>query len=352
MTVMTFAEAIDEALGSAMARDPRVVTFGEDVRLLRRNLLVRFGAHRVMDTPISESAFLGAAVGAAMAGLRPVVELMMIDFIGVAFDALLNHAAKVEAFSGGRWRCPLVVRTSYGGGYGDGGQHEQALWGMLAGVPGLAVVVPSTPADAAGLMIAAIEHDGPVVFMEHKLLADYWLDYLGGAKRLGLDFDVPSAGAAGEVLDLTTPIPIGNASVCRWGSDVALVAVGVGVHRALQAAEVLAAEGVDCTVVDLRTVAPLDRAAIVAAGRRTGRVVAIDEDYLRGGLTGEVAAILAEEGVTAQFARVAVDSTIPFARHLEREALPNVARIVDAVRRLGTRPSPKTIGSAASGSRT
>jgi pyruvate/2-oxoglutarate/acetoin dehydrogenase E1 component len=333
MTVMTFANAIDEALAYAMARDDRVVTFGEDVRLLRRNLLARFGATRVMDTPISESAFLGAAVGAAMAGLRPVVEIMLVDFLGVAFDALLNHAAKVEAFSGGRWRCPLVVRTSCGAGYGDGGQHGQALWGMLAGVPGLTVVVPSTPADAAGLMIAAIDHDGPVVFMEHKLLSDYWLDYLGGASRPGMDFDVPAAGAAGEVPDLSAT-PLGEAVVRRQGGDVALISVGVGVHRALQAAAALADDSIDCTVLDLRTVAPLDRAAIVQAASHTGRVVVIDEDYIRAGLTGEVAAVLAEEGVAARFARVAVESTIPFARDLERKALPNVGRIIEAARQL------------------
>jgi pyruvate dehydrogenase E1 component beta subunit len=333
MTVMTFADAIDEALASAMARDDRVVTFGEDVRLLRRNLLARFGPSRVMDTPISESAFLGAAVGAAMAGLRPVVEIMLVDFVGVAFDALLNHAAKVEAFSGGQWRCPVVVRTSCGAGFGDGGQHGQTLWGMLSGIPGLTVVVPSTPADGAGLMLAAIDHDGPVVFMEHKLLADYWLDYLGGASRSGLDFDVPAAGAVGEVPDLA-PTALGEAVIRRRGGDVALVGVGVGVHRALQAAEVLADEDINCTVLDLRTVAPLDRAAVVEVASGTGRMVAIDEDYIRAGLTGEIAAVLAEEGVTAKFTRVAVESTIPFARHLERDVLPNVGRIVDAVRQL------------------
>jgi len=333
MTVLTFADAIDEALASAMARDERVITFGEDVRLLRRNLLARFGADRVMDTPISESAFLGAAVGAAMAGLRPVVEIMLVDFVGVAFDALLNHAAKVEAFSGGQWRCPLVVRTSCGAGYGDGGQHGQALWGMLAGIPGLTVVVPSTPADAAGLMIASIDHDGPAVFMEHKLLSDYWLDYLGGASRPGLDFDVPPAGATGEVSGFD-PNPLGRAAIRRRGGDVVLVSVGVGVHRAMQAADMLTDEGIECTVLDVRTVAPLDRVAIVEAAARTGAVVVIDEDYIRAGLTGEVAAMLAEEGVATKFARVAVESTIPFARHLERDVLPNAERIADAVRRL------------------
>ncbi|MGZ4210784.1 MAG: alpha-ketoacid dehydrogenase subunit beta, partial [Actinomycetota bacterium] len=162
MARLSFADAIERAVATAMAEDERVVVFGEDVELIRRNLLVRFGPRRVRNTPISESAFLGAAVGAAMAGLRPIVEVMLVDFIGVALDALLNHAAKLETFSGGRWRAPLVVLAACGGGYGDAGQHEQSLWGMLGGIPGLAVVVPSTPADAAGLMLSAIAHDGPV----------------------------------------------------------------------------------------------------------------------------------------------------------------------------------------------
>jgi pyruvate/2-oxoglutarate/acetoin dehydrogenase E1 component len=326
---LTYAEAIERALAQEMAADESVVVLGEDVHLLRPALAARFGAERVLPAPISESAFLGAGVGAAMAGLRPVVEGMLVVFLAVTFDALLNHAAKLEGFSGGRWRAPLVVRAACGGGYGDGGQHEQALWGMLGGVPGLSVVVPSTPADAAGLMLGALRDGGPVVFLEHKLLADYWLDYLGAGGRENVSFDVPAAGARGPVGEPVEPLPLGVAARRREGGDLSIVSLGVGAHRALEAAEELARRGIEAGVVDLRSVAPLDRGAIVEAGA-TGRVLAVDEDYVRGGLSGEIAAVLAEEGTGAAFARVAVEDTLPYARHLEDEALPNVARIVAA----------------------
>lgn len=331
---LSFGDAIEAALDEAMTADQRVVVFGEDVRMLRRNLLVRHGADRVRDAPISESAFLGAAVTAAMGGLRPVVEIMFIDFIGVAFDGLLNHAAKYEAFSGGTWKVPLVVRASCGGWYGDGGQHEQVLWGMLSGIPGLSVVVPSTPADAAGLMRTAIDAEGPVVFLEHKLLADYWLDYLGGARRPNVTFDTPVDGGRGAVPEPVVSVPLGSAANRRAGNDIALISVGIGVHRSLEAAELLAAEGVEARVLDIRSVSPLDVDAIASAATATGRVVVIDEDYIRGGLSGEIAAIIAEHRIDAGFARVAVDSTIPYARQLECAALPNTERILAASRAL------------------
>lgn len=328
-------EAIDAALDEAMAGDPRIVVLGEDVRLLRRNLLVRHGAERVLDTPISESAFLGTATTAAMSGLRPVVEIMLIDFIGVAFDGLLNHAAKFEGFSGGRWTVPLVVRATCGAGYGDGGQHGQVLWGLLAGVPGLSVVVPSNPADAAGLMRSALEAPGPVVLLEHKLLSEVWLDYMGGDNRPTVHFDVPPAGSRGPVAEPPEPVPLGVAAVRREGDDLALISAGVGVHRCVEAAGELARDGLEAEVVDLRSISPLDRDAIARAARSTGRVVIVDEDYRRGGLSGEVAAILAEDAPGAAFARVTVESTLPYARHLEAEALPHTARIVAAARALG-----------------
>jgi pyruvate dehydrogenase E1 component beta subunit len=339
MPRLSFAAAIDRALAEAMARDDRVVVLGEDVRTLRRGLYVRFGADRVRDAPISEAALLGAALGSSMAGMRPVVEITFVDFIGVALDQLLNHAAKVDAFSGGRWTAPMVVRAACGGGYGDAGQHEQALWGLLAGIPGLSVVVPSTPADAAGLMLAAIDHPGPVVFLEHKLLSDYWLDYLGGARRPGVEFDVPAEGAVGEVPDPLAAVPLGSAALCRDGGDLAMVSLGVGVHRCLQAADVLGGEGVAAAVLDLRSVAPLDRAAVADLARATGRVLVVDEDYPRGGLSGEVAAVLAEEGTAATYARVTTETTIPYARHLEEAALPNVERILAAARGLWAGPA-------------
>lgn len=333
MRTMTFAQAADDALAQAMAEDPRIVVFGEDVPLVRRDLLVRFGPQRVFGAPISESAFLGAGVTAAMAGLRPVVELFMVDFIGVAADALINHAAKIATFSGGTWQAPVVVRAPCGGWYGDGGQHEQSLWGWLAHIPGLTVIVPSTPADAGGLMLAALRHDGPVAFMEPKLLSGPWLEFLGSGGRKTVRYDVPAAGAEGPVPPKWTALPIGKAALRRPGRDVSLVSVGVGVHRALEAAEKLENEGISAGVLDLRSVTPLDRAALLEAAA-TGRVLVVDEDYEEFGLSGEISAVLAEAGLAVRFGRVAVRSTIPYARPLEVDALPNAGRICSGVRAL------------------
>jgi pyruvate/2-oxoglutarate/acetoin dehydrogenase E1 component len=333
MARMTFSAAIDAAVAEAMARDPRVVVLGEDLHSLRAPLFARFGAGRVLAAPISEAAFMGAAVGAAMAGLRPVAELMLVDFVGVCLDALLNQASKVEAFTAGAWKVPLVVRTTCGGGYGDGGQHEQALWGLLAGIPGLTVVVPSTPADAHGLMAAALRHDGPVIFLEHKLLSAPWLEFMGRGGRDSVSFDVPPEGAEGEVPD-GAEVAIGAAALRRSGDALTIASLAVGVHRALAAAERLAAEGLRCDVLDLRTVRPLDRDAIVASVRRTRRLLVVDEDYREFGLSGELAAAVLEAGLAPAFGRVCVDGTIPYARHLEEAALPSVDRIVAAALRL------------------
>jgi pyruvate dehydrogenase E1 component beta subunit len=332
-STMKFSEAIDAAVAEAMARDERVVVFGEDVHMLRADLYARFGEQRVRPTPISESAFLGAAVGAAMTGLRPIVEIMLVDFIAVAFDAVLNQMAKLEAFSGERWRAPLVVRTACGGGYGDGGQHEQSLWGLLAGVPGLTVVVPSTPADAAGLMLAAVEHEGPVLFLEHKLISEAWLELLGRLGRDTVTFDVPAAAAEGEVSGLVAS-PIGEAAVRRQGGDLTVVSLAVGVHRALEAAEALHRDGIDCEVIDLRTVRPLDRATVARSVERTGRLLVVDEDYREFGLSGELAASVLEAGLSPRYERVCLDGTLPYDRRREALALPGVERISAAARRL------------------
>lgn len=334
MRTLTFAAAIEDALAQAMAEDPTIVLLGEDVPTLRRNLLVRFGADRVLAAPISEAAFTGAAVTAAMGGLRPVVEVMLVDFIAVAVDALLNHAAKLETFSGGTWTAPLVVRSACGGGYGDGGQHEQSLWGWLAHIPGLAVVVPSTPADAGGLMLTALEHPGPVVYLEHKLLADYWLDYLGGGSRSTVTFDVPAEGARGPVPRRWEALPLGQAAVRRQGTDLTLISVGVGVHRALDAARALEESGLSAEVIDLRTVAPLDAAAVRRSVAATGRLLVVDEDYRGFGLSGELAALCLEAGLTFAYGRVCTDTTIPFDREREARVLPNVERIVRAAEAL------------------
>jgi pyruvate dehydrogenase E1 component beta subunit len=335
MRELGYAEAIEDALAAAMAADKRVVVFGEDVPGLRMNLYARFGEQRVRPTPISESAFLGAAVGAAMAGLRPVVEIMLIDFIAVAVDRLINEAAKLEAFSGGRWNAPLVVRASCGGWYGDGGQHEQTLWAWLGHVPGIKVVAPSTPADAGGLLLGAIADEGPVVFLEHKLLAADWLDYMGAGGRDTVSFDLPAGGLRGPVPEPWEAIPLGRAALRREGGDLTIVSVGVGAHRAVEAAERLATErGAEATVIDLRSVQPLDREAVCDAVRTTGRLLVVDEDYRDFGLSGELAATVMEAGISSAFERVCVNDTIPFDRQRELEALPNVDRIVAAACRL------------------
>jgi len=330
MRTLSFTRAVDDALAQAMADDPRIVVFGEDIPLLRRDLLVRFGPQRVRGAPISESAFLGAGVSAAMAGLRPVVEVYMVDFLGVCMDALLNHAAKIEAFSGGKWTAPLVVRAPCGGGYGDGGQHEQSLWGWLAHIPGLTVIVPSNPADAGGLMSAALRRDGPVIFLEHKLLSEACLEFLGSGARNTVQFDIPSEGAKGDVPDKWEPLPIGKAVLRRAGRDITMTSVGVGVHRALEASRILEQQGISTGVLDLRTISPLDKTALCETVAETGRLLVIDEDYECFGLSGELAAVVMEAGVPCKYARVCTKSTIPYDRKRENQTLPNVRRICDS----------------------
>ena len=334
MKTMNFTEAIDDALAQAMSNDPRIILFGEDVPLLRRNLLVRFGPKRVRGTPISESAFLGAGIAAAMAGLRPVVELYMVDFLGVAMDDLLNHAAKLEVFSGGKWTAPVVVRAPCGGGYGDGGQHEQSLWGWLAHIPGLTVLVPSTPADAGGLMLSALQHDGPVLFLEHKFLSETWLEFLGSGARHTVQFDIPAEGAKGAVPKKWKPLPIGKAVSRRSGDDITIVSVGVGVHRALETARSLELEGISAGVLDLRTVSPLDKTAVCKAVAQTGRLLVVDEDYESFGLSGELSAVVLEASIPCEYARICTQTTIPYARSMEDQALPNVERIRTAAQAL------------------
>jgi len=334
MARMKLDEAVDEAIALAMTRDERILVMGEDVHMLRAGLYTQFGATRVLPAPISEAAFVGAAVGAAMGGLRPIVEVMMVDFIAVAWDSVLNHMAKVAAFSGGSWTCPLVVRAACGAGYGDGGQHGQSLWGMIAGVPGLTVVVPATPADAAGLMRAAIDHDGPVIFLEPKLLTEGWLEFLGRGGRTTVDFDVPQTGAEGPVPDHLPAVPLGQAVVRRTGRDLTILSLAVGVHRAIEACSELTASGISCEVIDLRSVRPLDTECVVKSVAKTGRLLVVDEDYTQFGLSGEIGAAVLEAGLSPRFGRVAVDDTLPFARPREAAALPNVDRIVAAAKGL------------------
>jgi pyruvate dehydrogenase E1 component beta subunit len=228
----------------------------------------------------------------------------------------------------------LVVRAACGGGYGDGGQHEQSLWGWLAHIPGLTVVVPSTPADAGGLMLSALSHEEPVIFLEHKLLAAYWLDYLGAGGRDTVAYDIPKMGASGPVPDPWQPVPIGKMAVRRNGSDITVVGVGVGIHRALEAATILAQDGYSAEVIDLRTVSPLDKEGLCASVSKTGRMLVVDEDYQAFGLSGELAAVVLESGIQAKYGRVCVESTIPYSPEREQQALPNTVHILAAANEL------------------
>jgi len=334
MRTMSFSQAVDDALSQAMSKDHRILIMGEDVPLIRRNLLVTHGPDRVLGTPISESAFLGAGVAAAMAGLHPVVELYMVDFLGVGIDNLLNHASKLKTFSGGNWTSPVVVRAPCGGGYGDGGQHEQSLWGWLAHIPGLTVLVPSTPADAGGLMLAALQHDGPVIFLEHKLLSEIWLEFMGTGGRTTVSYDVPAEGAKGPVPNTWESLPIGEAIVRRSGNDLTMISLGVSVHRAQEVADILEKDGITVEVMDLRTVSPLDKKAICNAVSKTGHLLVIDEDYEAFGLSGEISAVVLEAGITCKYARVCTQTTIPYAQSKENQVLPNVERIMKAARDL------------------
>ena len=238
MSGIDITAAIDRAIAQAMGADDRIVVIGEDVPALRRTLLAEFGPERVIEAPISESAFLGAGVGAALGGLRPIVEIMFVDFLSVALHQVVNEAAMIGPFSDGRWPVPMMIRAACGGGYGDAGQHEQAMWGLLAGIPGLTVVAPSTPLDAAGLTLSLLDHDGPSILLEHKLLSEMWMAELAGTHREGVEIDVPCK--PDEIWpDVVQPVPIGDATVRKDGGQVAMFSLAVGAHRAMEAAATL-----------------------------------------------------------------------------------------------------------------
>ncbi len=325
--------AINEALRIAMETDPDVVVMGEDVAgggarsaegtdemggILgtTRGLVKLFGPERVLDTPISEMGLLGTAVGAAATGLRPVVELMFIDFIGVCLDPLLNQAAKLRYMFGGKARVPLTVRTLVGAGFQAAAQHSQSLYWIPAGIPGLKTVIPSNPADAKGLLLAAIRSDDPVVFCEPKSIL-----FLSG-----------------EVPEDDYEVPIGTAKVVREGSDVSLVGFGATVPMALAAAATLAADGVEAEVLDLRSLHPLDEEAVLATLAKTGRLVVVDEATPRCGIASDVAALCVDRGfdlLNAPVRRVtAPHAPVPFSKVLEEAYMPSAARIVEAARTL------------------
>ncbi|MEP6549264.1 MAG: transketolase C-terminal domain-containing protein [Gammaproteobacteria bacterium] len=327
---LTIAKAMSEAIGLSMDADPKVIVLGEDIGALggvfgtTQGLLERFGAARVRDTPISETAFIGAAVGLAAAGMRPIVELMFVDFFGVCMDAIYNLAAKQSYFSGGHVCCPMVLMTSVGGGYGDAGQHSQCLYATFAHLPGLKVVMPSNAYDAKGLMLSAIADANPVVFMFHKALQGMgWLGTVPGSI-----VHVPS--------EMYT-VPIGRAATVRPGRDITLVGLGLTVHLALQAATTLAAQGIEAEVIDLRSIAPLDREAIAASVAKTRRLIVVDDDYRSFGVSAEVIAGACEGDVDWLSAPARIthpDVPIPYSPALEHPLLPSAAKIVEASTRL------------------
>ncbi|MFP4626790.1 MAG: alpha-ketoacid dehydrogenase subunit beta [Natronomonas sp.] len=325
---LTMSRAMVSAIASEMRADEEVFVMGEDVADYEgifdstQGLREEFGYDRVMDVPISETSFIGAGVGAAQAGMRPIVELMFADFFGVAMDQIYNQMAKNTYMSGNSVSVPMVLMTAVGGTYNDAAQHSQTLYGTFAHLPGMKVVVPSTAYDARGLMHNAIRDDDPVVYMFHKRL-------------MGLGWMPAPDGPKTAVPDEPYTIPFGSADVKRDGSDATVVTLGLHVHRALEAAEELATDGIDTEVIDLRSLKPLDTETILESVRKTGRLVVVDEDYRSYGITGEIVARVAEDSLAdlEAFERVALpDVPIPYARPLENEVNPDAEDIESAVK--------------------
>jgi pyruvate dehydrogenase E1 component beta subunit len=332
MAVMTIREAIHATIHAEMARDPNVIMLGEDISGgagtpsgkrdaiggiwgTSEGLLPKFGENRVIDTPISESAIVGAAAGAALAGKRPIAELMFSDFIGVCMDQLINQIAKFRYMFGGKAKCPVVVRMIYGAGFNAAAQHSQALYNLLTHVPGLKVALPTTPADAKGLLTSAIRGDDPVMFFEHKAMF----------------FN------KGEVPDGDYLVPFGQARLTREGGDATIVAFGRMVQLSEMAADALAQAGIACDVLDPRTTSPLDEEAILDSVEQTGRLIVVDESPPRCSMASDVAALVASKAFSSLKAPIelvtAPHTPVPFARELEAAYIPTPDQIGTAVRR-------------------
>ncbi|HSE08155.1 MAG TPA: alpha-ketoacid dehydrogenase subunit beta [Nocardioidaceae bacterium] len=318
----TYRDAVSEGIAREMRRDPDVVCLGEDIGAAGGvfkttvGLLDEFGPNRVWDTPISEQAIVGAAMGAAMTGLRPVAEIMFSDFLACCYDYLANEIPKMRYMTGGQVTVPLVVRTANGGGLGFGAQHSQAVENWVFTVPGLKIAAPSNPADVVGMMASAIRSDDPVVFFEHKGLF----------------------ASKGEPAPSDHVVPLGEAVVARPGSDVTIAALASTVPLALAAADRLAADDISVEVVDLRCLVPLDARTVLDSVGRTSRLLVVEENPFQGGWGGTLVSIVADEGfetLDAPIRRVAADCVpLPFADALEDEVIPTVDKVVDAVRRL------------------
>ena len=337
MSRKSYRQAINEALAQEMRRDPTVIVMGEDTAGgmgtpgeddawggplgVTKGLMPEFGRGRVFDTPISESAFVGAAAGAAVSGLRPVVELMFVDFMGVCFDQIFNQAAKFRYMFGGKSVTPLVVRTMYGAGIRAASQHSQCLYSIFAHIPGLKVVIPSSPYEAKGLLIQSIRDDDPVMFFEHKAMYD--------------DEE--------EVPDEAFAIPFGEANLVREGGDITLVAIGRMVKLATEAADMLERDGIHCTVLDPRTISPLDDESILDSVEETGRLVIVDEASPRCNMATDISALVAQNAFGALKAPIKMvtppHTPVPFAPELEDLYIPTPDKIEAAVREvLGDRP--------------
>lgn len=334
MRELTLKDAINEALMQAMEADPSIIMMGEDIAGgagrddqggldawggpfgVTKGLATRFGRERVRDTTIAEAGFFGAAVGAAMTGLRPIVELMYVDFVGVCFDQLLNQAAKMRYMFGGKQRVPMVVRTVVGAGFRAASEHSQTLYSLYTHVPGLKTVAPSNAADAKGLLLAAIQDDDPVIFFEHKKL------YM----------------TTGEVSETAIPIPLGKASVPRVGKHLTIVGVQRMVNFSLEAAQMLAKDGIEVEVIDPRSYSPLDEDTILESVAKTGHLVIVDESHPRCGLASDISAIVAEKGfdyLKGPIRRITAPHTpVPFSPPMEDFYLPSPARIAETVRKM------------------
>jgi len=320
MPEITYREAVAKALADELASDPDVIFFGEDVAeaggvfKVTPGLYERFGGDRVRDTPISEQAIIGTALGAAITGLRPVAELMFADFVPVALDQIANQVAKYRYMSGGQFVVPLTIRAAQGGGNGFGTQHSQCAEAWLMNFPGIKVVSPSTPVDMYGLLRGAIRENNPVFVLEHKGLYNL----------------------KGEVPDDTAPMKLGEAKIVRTGSQVTVVASQLMLHRSLEAAEALAAEGIEVEVIDVRSFVPLDKATILTSLAKTNRLVVVEEAPHQAGWGGDIASLAADEGVywlAAPVRRVNMGSAlIAYSPPLEDEVLPNVGRITRTIR--------------------
>jgi pyruvate/2-oxoglutarate/acetoin dehydrogenase E1 component len=322
MATTTYREAVRAALRDALTRDPRVFLMGEDVGkyggsyAVSKGLLEEFGPERIRDTPLSESTFVGAGVGAALGGMRPIVEVMTVNFSLLALDQIVNNAATIRHMSGGQFSVPLVIRMATGAGRQLAAQHAHSLEGWYAHVPGIRIVTPATLEDARGMLWTALQDPDPVLMFEHQTLYNM----------------------EGMLADDSGPVDIDHAAIRRVGTDVSLITYGGTLHKTLQAAEVLAAEGVDAEVVDLRTLRPVDTSTILASLRKTHRAVIVDEGWKSGSLSAEIMARIVEQAfydLDAPLARVCTaEVPIPYPKHLEDAALPQPPAIVAAAHEL------------------